>query len=324
MTSRVLITGITGFIGSHLAERLIADGHEVHGIAFEPPPHPNLAAIAPKVRIHRADLADADALRDAVAAARPDALVHLAGQAIPSLAQKDAGATVAVNVVGTANVIAALEPLGGARLVFASSADVYGVPDHAPVREDAPLRPTNVYAESKVAAEALVRAFGDRGGHSAVILRPANTNGPRQHPGLAASGFAKQIAEAEAGQAPAVIRHGRLDSKRDFIDVRDVAAAYVAAIGLTPSRTETYNVGSGAAVSIERILEILVGLARVPMETEVDPERVRAGDATVLALDSSALHARTGWSPRIPLERSLADLLDYWRTAVARPAVPAR
>ena len=324
MTSRVLITGITGFIGSHLAERLIADGHEVHGIAFEPPPHPNLAAIAPKVRIHRADLADADALRDAVAAAKPDALVHLAGQAIPSLAQKDAGATVAVNVVGTANVIAALEPLVGARLVFASSADVYGVPDHAPVREDAPLRPTNVYAESKVAAEALVRAFGDRGGHPAVILRPANTNGPRQHPGLAASGFAKQIAEAEAGQAPAVIRHGRLDSKRDFIDVRDVAAAYVAAIGLLPERTETYNVGSGEAVSIERILEILVGLARVAMETEVDPERVRAGDATVLALDSSALRARTGWTPQIPLERSLADLLDYWRAAVARPAVPAR
>ena len=324
MTSRVLITGITGFIGSHLAERLIADGHEVHGIAFEPPPHPNLAAIASKVRIHRADLADPDALRDAAAAAKPDALVHLAGQAIPSLAQKDAGATVAVNVVGTANVIAALEPLVGARLVFASSADVYGVPDHAPVREDAPLRPTNVYAESKVAAEALVRGFGDRGGHPAVILRPANTNGPRQHPGLAASGFARQIAEAEAGQAPAVIRHGRLDSKRDFIDVRDVAAAYVAAIGLAPARTETYNVGSGAAVSIERILEILVGLARVPMETEVDPERVRAGDATVLALDSSALHARTGWSPRIPLERSLADLLDYWRAAVARPAVPAR
>jgi len=324
VTARVLLTGITGFIGSHLAERLIADGHEVHGIAFEPPPHPNLSAIASQVRIHRADLADPEALRAAVAAARPDALVHLAGQAIPSLAQKDAGATVAVNVVGTANILAALEPLAGARLVFASSADVYGVPDHAPIGEDTPLQPTNVYAESKVAAEALVRAFGDRGGHPTVILRPANTNGPRQHPGLAASGFAKQIAEAEAGRAPAVIGHGRLDSKRDFIDVRDVAAAYVAAIGLMSERTETYNVGSGEAVSIERILEILVGLARVPVKTELDPERVRAGDATVLALDSSALRARTGWSPRIPLERSLADLLDYWRTAVTRAAVPAR
>ncbi len=324
MTARVLLTGITGFIGSHLAERLVADGHEVHGIAFEPPPHPNLSAISSQVRIHRADLADAAALHDAVAAARPDAVVHLAGQAIPSLAQKDAGATVAVNVTGTANILAALKPIAGAHFVFASSADVYGVPDHAPVDESTPLQPTNVYAESKVAAEALVRAFGDRGGHPTVILRPANTNGPRQHPGLAASGFAKQIAEAEAGLAPSVIAHGRLDSKRDFIDVRDIAAAYVAAIGLAPTRTETYNVGSGKAVSIEAILQILVGLARVPVTTEVDPERVRAGDATVLALDSSALRARTGWTPQIPLERSLADLLDYWRTTVARAAVSAR
>ena len=324
MAARVLLTGITGFIGSHLAERLLADGHEVHGIAFESPPYPHLAAVADRIRFHRADLGDLDALGAAVAAARPDALVHLAGQAIPSLAQQDASATVAVNVAGTANILAALEPIAGARIVFASSADVYGVPDHAPVAEDAPLRPTNVYAESKVRAEALVRAYGDRAGHPAVILRPANTNGPRQHAGLAASGFAKQIAEAEAGQGAAVIRHGRLDSERDFIDVRDIATAYAAAIELRPERTETYNVGSGVAVSVERILEILVGLARVPMATEVDPERVRPGDATVLAVDASAFRRRTGWAPRIPLERSLADLLDYWRTAVTRAAVPAR
>jgi GDP-4-dehydro-6-deoxy-D-mannose reductase len=325
VTARVLITGITGFIGSHLAERLIADGHEVHGIAFEPPPYPNLAAVETAVRIHRADLGAADAVRDAVAAARPEALVHLAGQAIPSLAQRDATATVALNVVGTANVLAALEPLGGAHLVYASSADVYGaIPGRAVLDEDAPVRPTNVYAASKAAAEVLVREFGDRAGHPTVILRPANTNGPRQHPGLAASAFAKQIAEAEAGQAPAVIRHGRLDAERDFIDVRDVAAAYVAAIGLTPERTETYNVGSGTPVAIERILAILVALSRVPLKTEVDPERVRAGDAMVLALDASRFKARTGWVPRISLERSLADLLDYWRAVVARAPVPAR
>jgi GDP-4-dehydro-6-deoxy-D-mannose reductase len=320
----VLLTGITGFIGSHLAERLVADGHEVHGIALEPAPYPNLASIQSMVRIHQADLADPDALRAAVAAAEPDAVVHLAGQAIPSLAQKDASATIAVNVAGTANLLAALEPFTGAHLVFASSADVYGVPDHAPIDESAPLRPTNVYAESKVAAEEIVRAFGDRAGHPTVILRPANTNGPRQHPGLAASSFAKQIAEAEAGRGPAVIRHGRLDAKRDFIDVRDIAAAYVAAVGLAPERTETYNVGTGEAVSIERILQILVRLARVPVKTEIDPERVRAGDSTVLALDASAFRARTGWAPTVPLERSLGDLLDHWRSVAAGSAVPAR
>ena len=322
MTARVLLTGITGFIGSHLAERLVADGHEVHGIAFEPPPHPHLAAVEREVRIHRADLADADGLRDAIAAARPDAVVHLAGQAIPSLAQRDAGGTVQTNVVGTANVLAALDALPGTHLVYASSADVYGVPDRVPVNEDEPLRPTNVYAASKAAAEALVREFGDRPDHPTVILRPANTNGPRQHPGLAASAFAKQIAEAEAGLVPAVIKHGRLDAQRDFIDVRDVAAAYVAAIELAPERTETYNVGSGAPITIERVLNTLVHLARVPVRTEVDPDRVRGSDVTVLALDASRFRARTGWAPQVPLERSLEDLLDHWRSVVARSGVP--
>jgi GDP-4-dehydro-6-deoxy-D-mannose reductase len=322
VTTRVLLTGITGFIGSHLAERLVADGVEVHGIAFEPPPHPHLAAIADKITIHRADLADADRLRVAIAAARPDAVVHLAGQAIPSLAQRDAGGTVQVNVVGTANVLAALET--GMRFIYASSADVYGVPERVPVNEDAPLRPTNVYAASKTAAEAIVREFGDHDGHPTVILRPANTNGPRQHPGLAASGFAKQIAEAEAGLAEPVIRHGRLDAQRDFLDVRDIAAAYVAAMTLAPDRTETYNVGSGEPVTIERILHTLVGLARIKVRTELDPERVRGGDPSTLALDVSRFRARTGWAPKIALERSLEDTLDHWRAVTSRATVPAR
>jgi GDP-4-dehydro-6-deoxy-D-mannose reductase len=322
VTARVLITGITGFIGSHLAERLVADGVEVHGLAFEPPPHAHLAAVASKIAIHRADLTDPDALRGAIAAARPDAVVHLAGQAIPSLAQRDASGTVQVNVVGTANVLAALEP--GVRLVYASSADVYGVPERVPVNEDAPLRPTNVYAASKAAAEAIVREFGDHAGHPTVILRPANTNGPRQHPGLAASGFAKQIAEAEAGLVEPVIRHGRLDAQRDFIDVRDIAAAYVAAIALAPERTETYNVGSGEPVTIERILHTLVRLARIKVRTELDVERVRGAEPSTLALDVSRFRARTGWAPKIPLERSLADTLDHWRAVTSRATVPAR
>jgi GDP-4-dehydro-6-deoxy-D-mannose reductase len=324
VTTRVLLTGITGFVGSHLAERLLADGHEVHGIAFEPPPHAHLSAVASRITIHRADLADAAGLRAAIADAHPEAVIHLAGQAIPSLAQRDASGTVSVNVVGTANLLAALEPLEGTHLVYASSADVYGMPDHIPVSEDAPLRPTNVYAASKAAAEVLVREFGDRGSHPTVILRPANTNGPRQHPGLAASGFAKQIAEAEAGLADPVIRHGRLDAQRDFLDVRDVAAAYVAAIALEPERTETYNVGSGEPITVERILHTLVRLARIPVRTELDPDRVRGGDPSALALDASRFRARTGWAPSIPLERSLADTLDHWRSVTASSAVPAR
>ena len=182
-------------------------------------------------------------------AARPDVVVHLAGQAVPTLAARDPVAAVRVNVLGTATVARRARRAAEVRLVVASSADVYGVPDRVPVSEDAPLRPTNVYAASKAAAEALVREFGDRGANPVTILRPANTNGPRQHPGLAASGFAKQIAEAEAGLAEPVIRHGRLDAQRDFLDVRDMADAYARATDYRAGRAAVYNVGSGQAVS---------------------------------------------------------------------------
>ena len=315
----MLLTGITGFVGSHLAERLLQSGDEVHGLAMEEPPYANLAAIAEHIDIHRADLGDAQSVRAGIEAARPDTVIHLAGQAIPSLAQRDAAGTIAVNVVGTATVLDAVAAHPGTRLVYASSADVYGEPDRIPVPEDAPLRPTNVYAATKAATEALVREFGDRGPNPTVILRPVNQNGPRQHPGLAASGFAKQIAEAEAGLAEPVIRHGRLDAARDFLDVRDMALAYAAAARLAPERTETYNVGTGTAVAIDTILQILVGLARVPVRTALDPERVRPGDATQIAVDAARFRAATGWAPQVSLERSLADLLDHWRASVARP-----
>lgn len=315
--SRVLVTGITGFVGSHLAERLLQSGDEVHGLAVEEPPYPHLAAIESHIDIHHADLAAAEQVRLGVDAARPDVVIHLAGQAIPSLAQRDVAGTIAVNVVGTATLLDAIAAYPGMRLVYASSADVYGEPERIPVDEDTPLRPRNVYAATKAATEALVREFGDRGSNPTVILRPVNQNGPRQHPGLAASGFAKQIAEVEAGLTEGVIRHGRLDAARDFLDVRDMAKAYAAALRLEPARTETYNVGTGIAVTIETILRILIGLARVPVRTELDPERVRPGDATEMAVDAARFRAATGWAPQVSLERSLADLLDHWRATVA-------
>ncbi|MBI2772951.1 MAG: GDP-mannose 4,6-dehydratase [Chloroflexi bacterium] len=306
MARRVLITGITGFAGSHLAERLVGRGDEVHGIAHEPPPHPNLARVAGHVTIHGANVLEVGETREAVARAQPDVVFHLAGQAVPTLASADPLAAIRINVVGTANVVAALPK--GAHLVAASSAEVYGIPDDLPVGEDAPLHPTNVYAATKVAAEAVLR----QGQNARVtILRPCNQIGPRQHERLAASEFAKRIAEAEAGRVPPVIRHGQLDPQREFVDVRDMAAAYDAASRMDASGT--FNVGSGTLTSIERILTSLCSLARVPIRTELDPERVRAGVADVLLLDSTRFRDRTGWAPAIPLDRSLSDTLDHWR-----------
>jgi len=188
------------------------------------------------------------------------------------------------------------------------------------VDETAPLRPGNVYAATKVASEALVREFGDRRGAATTVLRPANQIGPRQHPGLAASAFAKQIAEAEAGTREAVVRHGLLDARRDFLDVRDMAAAYVLAADLSEGGTAVYNVGSGQAVPIADILETLIALARVPVRAELDLGRVRSGEPTAFALDARRFRTRTGWAPRIDLRRSLTDTLDYWRGQVRAEA----
>ena len=311
---RVLITGITGFAGSHLAEHLVSRGDEVHGLAHERPPYRNLAAVEGRVRIHEGDITRLEDVEGALAGSNADAVVHLAGMAVPTLAAADPVAAVRVNVLGTATVLTALERHAKTRMVLASSADVYGVPDRVPVDEDTPVRPANVYAATKVAAEALTRELAARHAAPVVILRPANQNGPRQHPGLAASAFAKQIAEAEAGLAEPVVRHGRLDAERDFLDVRDMARAYAAALSLGESGT--FNVGTGRAVPIAEILDTLIALARIPVRGELDPSRVRAGQPTRLALDANRFRQKTDWSPRIALADSLRDTLDFWRSAI--------
>jgi GDP-4-dehydro-6-deoxy-D-mannose reductase len=311
---RVLVTGITGFAGSHLAEHLVARGDEVHGLAHERPPFRNLAAVADRVRIHEGDITRLADVQGALAGSRADAVAHLAGMAVPTLASADPVEAVRINVLGTAALLTALERYPKTRLVIASSADVYGAPDRVPVDEDAPLRPGNVYSATKVAAEALTRELAARHSAPIVILRPANQNGPRQHPGLAASAFARQIAEAEAGLAEPVVRHGRLDAERDFLDVRDMARAYAAALDLGESGT--FNVGTGRAVVIAEILDTLMGLARVPVRAELDPSRVRGGLPTRIALDATRFRQKTGWSPRIALADSLRDTLDHWRASI--------
>jgi GDP-4-dehydro-6-deoxy-D-mannose reductase len=314
----VLITGVTGFAGSHLAELLVSRGDEVHGLAHEPAPFRNLVAIQDRVRIHQGDITRLEDVQGALADSRADAVVHLAGMAVPTLASADPVAAVRVNVLGTATVLTALEQHPKTRLVLASSADVYGAPDRVPVDEDAPVRPSNVYAATKVAAEALTRELAARHGAPVVILRPANQNGPRQHPGLAASAFAKQIAEAEAGIAEPVVLHGRLDAQRDFLDVRDMARAYAAALELGESGT--FNVGTGSAVAIAEILDLLIALARIPVRAELDPARVRGGEPTRIALDATRFRQKTDWSPRIALADSLRDTLEHWRSSIRQGA----
>ncbi|MBI3522704.1 MAG: GDP-mannose 4,6-dehydratase [Chloroflexi bacterium] len=316
----VFITGITGFVGSHLAERALARGHLVHGLAHEDPPFHNLVAVADRVRVHRGDVTDAGAVERAIAAARPDVIVHLAGMAVPTHAGRDPLAAVRVNVLGTATVVQAAREHPGIRLVHASTAEVYGGHGDVASSEGSPLHATNVYVATKIAAEPIVRELGDGGANVATILRPANQVGPRLHPDLVVSAFARQIALIEIGRAEPVVKHGRLDAKRDMLDIRDMADAYLMATELRHDRTATYNVGTGSPAAIGDVLATLCGLARVAVRTELDPARLRSGDPGVVSVDATRFRERTGWEPRIPLERSLADTLDYWRESVRSEA----
>jgi GDP-4-dehydro-6-deoxy-D-mannose reductase len=311
----VLITGITGFAGSHLAERLVARGAVVHGYAFEDPPFPNLVPVADRVTVHRGDITSTDDIRAALDASRPDVVVHLAGQAVPTQAARDPVGAVRVNVLGTAALLTAIEERERMRVVIASSAEVYGEPARSPVDERTPTDPKSPYAATKLAAEALAREVGARRRRAVVILRPVNQIGPRQHPALAASAFAKQIAEAEAGVAEPVIRHGSLDARRDFLDVRDMADAYARASEIDAAGAHVFNVGTGHAVAISEILNTLLDLARTKVRAELDGRLVRH-TAPELALDAARFRARTGWAPKTDLRTSLGDLLDYWREQV--------
>ena len=326
------MTGISGFAGSHLAEALLHEGAEVHGLVHEGPPRPNLRAIEADLALHSANLLDLDGTRRAVRDARPEVVFHLAAQPVPAQSWRDPRATVEVNVLGTLDLLEALRDLAsGPLLVLASSAEVYA-PDEgeAPLREDHPLGPDNPYAASKVAQETLVDQYARAGVIRCVILRAANQLGPRLHPELVASAFARQIVRAEGG-GERVVRVGNLSARRDFVDVRDMARAYVLAAeraepghaydseagDARPKSARVYNVGTGSAVPIRTILDLLVAESRVPVEVREDPARRRPDDRPALALDASAFRERTSWAPAIPLRRSVRDTLEHWRLAAA-------
>jgi GDP-4-dehydro-6-deoxy-D-mannose reductase len=184
-----------------------------------------------------------------------------------------------------------------------------------PLAETAAIRPQSPYGASKAAAEALIRDFA-QGSRAATVLRFANVVGPGERRPSVVSSVSRQIAEIESGKGGVSVRHGRLDEARDLVDVRDVARAIAACCQSDPSGARTYNVGTGNAVAISDVVYSLVGMARVPVRLELDPTLVRAGPASRVALNPSALRAAAGWRAEVPLERSLADVLSFWRGQV--------
>jgi GDP-4-dehydro-6-deoxy-D-mannose reductase len=308
VTSPILVTGAAGFAGSHLVDLLAASGAEV--IAWQRPggtaPRDGVAG----VRWEAVDLLDQDQVHAAMARTRPSAVYHCAGAAHVGRAWDSTAPTFATNVLGTHHVLRALERAGdGARVMVPSSALVYKSADE-PLTEAHPLLPSSPYGLSKLAQEMLASRTGAV--LPVLIARPFNHFGPRQDPYFVASGFARRIADIEAGRWDPEISVGNLDARRDMTDVRDTVRAYRLILECgQPGRP--YNICSGRAISIRELLDRLIARARVPVEVKVDPARYRPNDTPLLLGDPARLHDELGWAPEIPLEKTLDDLLEYWR-----------
>jgi GDP-4-dehydro-6-deoxy-D-mannose reductase len=301
---RVLVLGARGFVGRHLVGLLRERGHEV--VPADREPHEDALPV---------DVADPLAVRAAFELARPEAVAHLAAQAFVPAALADPAGTFAVNAGGTLNVLEAAraQAQGGAaaRVLVVSSAEVYGAqpPGAYPLRETTAPRPANPYAASKLGAEALAQAYARAYGLEAVVTRAFNHIGPGQDERFAVAGFAAQIARAAAGRGP-LVEVGNLEAARDFLDVRDVCAAYALLLEGAGEPGELYNVASGSATTLEDVLRQLVQIARVPVEIREDPARMRPADVPLSTGDAAKLRAATGWAPRIPLAAALRAVYD--------------
>jgi GDP-4-dehydro-6-deoxy-D-mannose reductase len=295
--SRVLITGGSGFAGSHLVEACTAAGDDVIALSRA-----------------TADLTDATAARRAVADAAPDVVYHLAAQAHVGRSWEDPAATLQANLAMTVNLLEAVRAEAPEAVVVAvSSGEVYGPPASLPVDEHAELHPQNPYAVSKASSDLLARFYADAYGLRVVRPRAFNHAGPRQEPIYAIASFAQQVAEAlESGAERARIVTGNPDTRRDYTDVRDVVAAY----RLLAAKGEpgvAYNVCSGRTASAAELVTALGGLAGIEIDHVVDSARVRAHEVMEIRGTHDRLTAATGWQPQIPLETTLADTLAWWR-----------
>ena len=275
-----------------------------------------ITALGARVEWQDVDLLDKAAVERALAAVRPDVVYHCAGAAHVGRAWQSTAPTLAINVRGTHRLIEGLRACGctEARVLIPGSSLIYAAAD-VPITEDHPLLPSNPYALSKLAQERL--GVENTGGPPVLVARAFNHIGPRQDPVFAASGFARRVADIEAGRWKPEMQVGNLEARRDLTDVRDTVRAY-RAIAERGRPGRAYNVCSGRAVAIREVLERLLARAGVPISIVADPARYRPNDQPLVAGDPTRIQTELGWTADIPLERTLDDLLEYWRRQAAQ------
>jgi len=276
------------------------------------------ANLPPRLTAFYGNLREQEPVGRVVRETRPDLVFHLAAQSNVPASFRDPSGTLVDNILSQLNLFqAVIDAKLDCPILVAGSNEEYGhiQPEELPVRETNPLRPTNPYAVSKVAQDLLAYQYSLTHGLKCIRMRAFNHTGPRQRPDFVIPSLAKQVAEAEAGLIPPVINVGNLDSQRDFTDVRDVVRAYhLALLNCIPG--EAYNLGSGQCVSVREVLDFFLARSPATLTVQVRKEQLRPWDNPKVVCDSTKFRSQTGWRPEIPLEQTLADILEYWRETV--------
>ncbi len=317
---KALITGITGFAGSHLAEYLLALGnYEVIGTWRHRSPMENLTReVQSSVTLVECELRDTVAVENTIRDIRPDYVFHLAAQSFVPTSWVSPIDTIQNNIISQLNIFEAVRSLGLETVIqLACSSEEYGHvnPEEVPITEDNPLRPLSPYAVSKVAQDLMGYQYNKSYGLRTIRTRAFNHTGPRRGEVFVTSNFAQQVARIEKGLQAPVLRVGNLDAKRDFTDVRDTVRAYVA-LSLKGEPGEVYNIATNSSIPIRGMLDMLISMSKSEITVETDPARLRPSDVPILQGDYSRLAAATGWTPEVPFEKTMSDLLNYWRERV--------
>ena len=327
---RALITGISGMVGSHLAEHLLEHTDwDVCGMIRWRSPLDNLEGLVGRINakdrisLHYGDLRDTLAVQDVVQKTRPDYVFHLAAQSFPRTSFESPLDTYDTNIQGTARVLDALRVHAPKAVIHVcASSEVFGrVPrEKLPIDEECSFHPASPYAISKVGTDLIGRYYAEAYGMTVMTTRMFTHTGPRRGDVFAESSFAKQIALAEAGLVEPVIKVGNLKSLRTIADVRDAVKAYFMLVTVDPQPGAYYNVGGTHSCSVEEILQTLINMSSKANELriEVDPDRLRPIDADLQVPNTAKFQAHTGWKPEVPFETTMRDLLEYWRGRIAR------
>jgi GDP-mannose 4,6-dehydratase len=321
---KVLITGITGFVGSHLAEYILTNHPEVavHGLKRWRSPKDNIRGILDKIQLHDGDLRDLSSMVGVLQATKPDIVFHLAAQSFVTTSYSAPIDTLDCNISGTANLLEAIRICGMNPVIhICSSSEVYGqvAKEDLPIREECPLRPVSPYAVSKVGEDMLGYMYWQAYGIKTIRTRMFTHSGPRRGEVFVDSFFSLQVARIEKGMQEPVIRVGNLDSVRTFADVRDTVRAYwLLAQKCQPG--EVYNIGGDVTMTIREMLDMLLGMTsyKGKIEVRVDPALIRPADVTLQIPCADKFKSETGWTAAIPYEQTLRDMLDYWRHEIER------